>query len=37
MLGTYDASLRDDVTASGYMDTQDFLVICGRDPIQKFG
>lgn len=37
MLGAYNASLRDYVTANHYMDTLAFHAISGRDIIQKFG
>jgi hypothetical protein len=37
MLGAYNASLRDYVTAHHYMDTLEFHAISGRDLIQKFG
>jgi hypothetical protein len=37
MLGAYNASLRDYVTAHHYMDTLEFHVISGRDMIAKFG
>jgi len=37
MLGAYNATLRDYVTANHYMDTLEFHAISGRDMIQKFG
>jgi hypothetical protein len=37
MLGAYNASLRDYVTANHYMDTLAFHSISGRDIIRKFG
>jgi hypothetical protein len=37
MLGAYNASLRDYVTAHHYMDTLEFHAISGRDMIHKFG
>ena len=37
MLGAYNASLRDYVTANHYMDTLAFHAVSGRDMIQKFG
>jgi hypothetical protein len=37
MLGAYNASLRDYVTAHHYMDTLAFHSISGRDMIRKFG
>jgi hypothetical protein len=37
MLGAYNASLRNYVTANHYMETLAFHSISGRDMIQKFG
>ena len=37
MLGAYNASLRDYVTANRFMDTLAFHSISGRDMIRKFG
>jgi hypothetical protein len=37
MLGAYNASLRDYVTANHYLDTLAFHAISGCDMIQKFG
>jgi hypothetical protein len=37
MLGAYNASLRDYVTANHFMDTLAFHSISGRDMIRKFG
>jgi hypothetical protein len=37
MLGAYNASLRDYVTANHFMDTLAFHSISGRDIIRKFG
>jgi hypothetical protein len=37
MLGAYNASLRDYVTANHYMDPLAFHAISGRDMIRKFG
>jgi hypothetical protein len=37
MLGTYNAALREHVTASHFMDTSEFHVISGGDMIKRFG